>query len=192
MWARMSTSPQHVVMKLLCVRKQQPRRCFNLRSCFSHAALNAQIIPTPSWVSLEQQKVSPRRKYSPLPPTNIYTDFILPHTFFLRDVVWFFPPLPISSPPPFFWSQSDWYHRLSSFTAWRRSWHPGRHVKPWRTGGNKLENSSNLQEKFSIHSHARSSLSSYPGLEDKEKKNQYRNTVLDKSGEGERARPGWV
>lgn len=35
---------------------------------------------------------------------------------------------------------------LSSFPAWRRSWHPGRHVKPWRTGGNKPENSSNLQE----------------------------------------------
>lgn len=104
MWARMSTSPQHVFTRLLCVRKQQPRRCFNLRSCFSHAALNAEIIPTPSWVPSNNKKF-PRRKYSPLPPTNIYTDFILPHTFFLE--MWFdsfllrqFPSPPFFDPSP--------------------------------------------------------------------------------------------
>lgn len=120
-------SPKQIITKLLCVRKQHLKRCFNLCSCcFKWRNYLNHLQSFFLW--------------------QIFTLFygIFSPTFFFRDVSIFsassprfnfllFDPSPLVSSP-------------SSFTAWRRSWHPGRHVKPWRTGGNKRENSSNLQE----------------------------------------------
>lgn len=94
----------------------------------------------------KQQNLSSLKEifcFSCLSPTNIYTNYLLSRTF--RNV-FNFPPALSTSANLLLFDPSPLVSSASSFIAWRRSWHPGRHVKPWRTGGNKPENSSNLQE----------------------------------------------
>lgn len=100
----------------------------------------------------------------PSPPQETFTLVLFQTCFWLSFLFFVF----ISYGPSSSSSSS------SSFTAWRRCWHSARHVRPWRTGGNKAENSSNLEESSPFS--AAAAPSSYPAPQIKRRKSIEKHT----------------